>query len=329
MTSPYAPNTFDPDANNSWARMFDLIPAGSRVLDIGCSTGGFGLALRELKQCHVVGVDLSADDIAVARTRLDEAVVADATDPEALAPLGSFDVVVLADVLEHLMDPRTALRDAIRPRLGTQGIVVYSIPNMAHVSVRLDVLSGRFAYTDLGLLDRTHLHYYDRTEVRDLFARSGLRIVAERSVISPYPSSWLEAELSRVGLASTSRFLAHLAGTDGHVYQFVGSAVVGGDLPVDPPSPPVVSPVDAVDAELDTLRAAAEGATAEAARLRSELAAARDEIDSLNDDRQRMMAELRNLEDVVIPQNRRLEDELRRLEGGMRDGQPETPGETG
>jgi 2-polyprenyl-3-methyl-5-hydroxy-6-metoxy-1,4-benzoquinol methylase len=319
VTSPYAPNTFDPDANNSWARMFDLVPERSRVLDVGCSTGGFGLALRELKGCEVVGVDLNADDVAVAATRLDEAVIADVTDPAALAPLGSFDVIVLADVLEHLPDPHAALQHAIRPRLRPDGVVVYSIPNMAHVSVRLDVLAGRFAYTDLGLLDRTHLHFYDRTEVRDLFARSGLRIVAERPVLAPYPAAWLGEELARVGLASTARFFAHLAGTDGHTYQFVGTAVVGGDVPIHPPAPHV-SPIDAVDIELATLRETAGRATEEAERLAAELAAVREEVATLHDDRQRILTELRNLEEVVIPQNRRLEDELRRIEEGEAQG---------
>lgn len=321
MSSPYAANAFHPDANNSWARMFDLVPPGSRVLDVGCAAGGFGLALRELKGCEVVGVDLNADDIAVAATRLDHAVVADATDPAALGPLGSFDVIILADVLEHLPDPRAALRDAIRPRLRPSGVIVYSIPNMAHVSVRLDVLAGRFAYTDLGLLDRTHLHFYDRTEVRDLFARSGLRIVSERPLFAPYPSAWLTEELARMGLTATARFAAHLAGTDGHTYQFIGAAVMAGAVPIEPPLP-AISPIDAVDLEFTTLREEVGRAVAEAERLAAELSAARDEVAALNDDRHRILAELRNLEEVVIPQNRRLEDELRRLEEGAATDQP-------
>lgn len=231
--SPYAANEFSPDRENSWSAMFELIPDGARVLDVGCSSGNFGAALQRLKGCTVVGIDVNAQDVAIAATRLSAAHVLDVTDGDGLESLGRFDVVVVADVLEHLVDPDAALA-GLRTRLTADGIVVYSIPHMGHLSVRLDLLEGRFPYTDLGLLDRTHLHFYDRVEVHDLFARSGFAVVTESPVLARYPQEWIDGRLADLGLAASPVTRAMFERTDAEVYQFVGVAVPRATRPVRP-----------------------------------------------------------------------------------------------
>lgn len=233
--SPYAANEFSADRVNSWSVMFELIPDGVRVLDVGCSSGNFGVALQQLKNCTVVGIDINAEDVAIAATRLSAAHVLDVTDREALEELGRFDVVVVADVLEHLVDPGAAL-DGLRGRLTDAGIVVYSIPHMGHLSVRLDLLEGRFPYTDLGLLDRTHLHFYDRVEVHDVFARSGFAVVTESPVLARYPQEWIDGRLADLGLAASPVTRAMFERTDADVYQFVGVAVPRATRPLRPAS---------------------------------------------------------------------------------------------
>lgn len=213
--------------------MYGYVPQGARVLDVGCSTGNFGEALEALKHCVVVGIDVSEADVLEARTKITEAYVLDITGDGVADKLGTFDVVVFADVLEHLVDPRAALR-AVHSLLNPSGIVVYSIPHMGHLSVRMDLLEGRFPYTELGLLDRTHLHYYDRVEVHDIFAAAGFGIVDENPILADYPARWTTERLSAIGLVPTEPFFDMLRQTEAHIYQFVGTAVPQSEAPASP-----------------------------------------------------------------------------------------------
>jgi SAM-dependent methyltransferase len=229
--SRYSRHFFEEDSlNNSWSNMYAYIPEGARVLDVGCSTGNFGAALEQLKNCTVVGVDLNADDIAEAATRITTALVLDITAKGVVEALGKFDVVLFADVIEHIPDPRAALR-AVHGFLRPGGFIVYSIPHMGHASIRFDMLAGRFPYTELGLLDKTHLHFYDRPEVHDVFASSGFRIVDESPTLVGYPDEWTAERLAGMGLVATPSFFDMLRQSEANVYQFVGRAVPKGDAP--------------------------------------------------------------------------------------------------
>lgn len=236
--SPYSGHEFVLEgSNDSWSNLFAFIPEGARVLDVGCSTGNFGEALERISGCEVVGIDIFDNDIEIARTRITRAEVRDVTVPSDLADLGTFDVVVFADVLEHLLDPRAALRSCATI-LAPGGTVLYSIPNMAHLSVRLDLLAGHFGYTETGILDHTHVHFYDRDAIESLFADCGFAITDERPVQFAYPPIWLENRLDSLGLTGSERFDRVLDTTEADILQFVGRSV----------------PVGAADAEALTLR---------------------------------------------------------------------------
>ena len=223
--SPYALHVFEPDTrNNSWSNLFNFVPENSTVLDVGCSTGNFGAALIEEKGCLVTGVDLHAADVAEAKQRLTRALVMDINDKSAAETLGTFDVIIFADVLEHLIDPRATLR-ALRKLLADGGSIVYSIPNMAHLSTRLDLLAGEFPYTDTGLLDRTHLHFYDREEICNLFTEAGYEIIDEKPVVVEYPRTWIRDRLAQLGLSATAEFYDLLDHTESKVFQYVGIAI--------------------------------------------------------------------------------------------------------
>jgi 2-polyprenyl-3-methyl-5-hydroxy-6-metoxy-1,4-benzoquinol methylase len=85
------------------------------------------------------------------------------------------DVALCLDVLEHLRDPVAALR-LVAGRLREGGMVIVSLPNVAHGSVRLRLLAGRFDYTSAGILDRTHLHLYTRRTAQELVRAADLEI---------------------------------------------------------------------------------------------------------------------------------------------------------
>lgn len=224
--SNYTNNLFDPETkNNPWVHLYEFIPEKSRVLDIGCSSGNFGDVLINEKNCEVVGLDIDAPDIALAKKKLTRALVRN-IEREEITDLGTFDVVVFADVLEHLLNPIGALEKA-KKQLKKGGRVVFSIPNMAHISVRLQLMKGFFEYMPIGVLDRTHLHYYDEIEVKHIFSEAKMTIQEVKPATLPYPISKVSEELYRMGLGivDADKLSGLLADTKSDVWQFVGYAL--------------------------------------------------------------------------------------------------------
>ncbi len=156
--------------------MVRMVGNGKRVLEVGCATGYMSSHLARLGN-RVTGIDVDADAAQEARTHCEEVIVAD-LDVRPLAELlegEQYDVATFGDVLEHLRDPWSVLRDT-KPFLASDGFVVLSIPNIAHGNVRLALLHGSFEYAPLGLLDDTHLRFFTLHSVRDLCRRAGYRI---------------------------------------------------------------------------------------------------------------------------------------------------------
>ena len=147
-----------------------------RVLDLGCGTGHTARLLRE-QGCTVVGVEFDERAAVSAGAWCERVVVCD-LDVTSVADVlagEQFDVVVAGDILEHLRDPEALLRSLV-PLLSPDGTVVASVPNVAHGSVRLALVSGRFDYADLGILDRTHLRFFTRDSIEQLFGSAGFVI---------------------------------------------------------------------------------------------------------------------------------------------------------
>ena len=154
-----------------------LVPPKSSVLEFGCATGYMSEVLTTRLDCSVVGIEIDPEAAELARAHCDEVIVGDADTLDYEQVLGErrFDAVLFADVLEHLRDPGSVL-ERIRPFLAEDGIVVASVPNIAHGSVRLALLSGEFRYRRTGLLDDTHLHFMTRETLQELFERSGFLV---------------------------------------------------------------------------------------------------------------------------------------------------------
>lgn len=169
--------------NSSHSVIVDMVAEGSTVLDVGCASGYLGAALAE-RGCDVSGVEVDVVDAEEARTRLSRVEVADLerTPLDEVFEPGSFDHVVLGDVLEHLRDPRAVLAAAQR-LLRPGGSVVLSVPNVAHGSLRLALLQGRWDYQDTGLLDRTHVSFFTYDTLMATVHDAGLRVVDLRATV--------------------------------------------------------------------------------------------------------------------------------------------------
>jgi 2-polyprenyl-3-methyl-5-hydroxy-6-metoxy-1,4-benzoquinol methylase len=165
--------------------VLELVGTGKRVLDVGCATGYMASALVQAGN-EVSGVEIDGEAAEKARPFLTQLVIGDLDrmDLSEAFPPKSFDVVIFADVLEHLKDPVTTLSRA-RALLDDGGFAVLSIPNVAHAAVRLALLKGRFEYSPLGLLDETHLRFFTRSTLEDLLSEGGFVAADVRRTTAP------------------------------------------------------------------------------------------------------------------------------------------------
>jgi 2-polyprenyl-3-methyl-5-hydroxy-6-metoxy-1,4-benzoquinol methylase len=168
-----------PDASHRVAIDAITPRTAGRVLDLGCGSGLVAAELRNQGR-YVVGVDaLPEPDTA---ERVDRLVVADldaGLPPEVIAE-GPYDIVLAADVLEHLRDPSRLLRE-LHTVCTPDSVLVASIPNIAHWYPRVRFGLGRFDYDHRGILDATHMRFFTWRSFRGLAYRAGW-LVEERRV---------------------------------------------------------------------------------------------------------------------------------------------------
>ena len=173
-----------------------LVPDGSgRVLDLGCAAGSLG-SLLESRGMRVTGIELDPTLSALAERSLTTVLTGDIVEilqaGDDLDP--PYDVIIAADCLEHLPDPATALRLAVR-RLAPRGCVVVSLPNVRHWDTLWNLgARGVWPQRQSGIHDRTHLRWFTRRSVVDLLESAGLRVEALESVrrVRESRPSWLD-----------------------------------------------------------------------------------------------------------------------------------------
>lgn len=162
--------------------MTNLGIGGARVLDVGCSTGATGTLIAERFGCTVTGIELDPELAEAARTCLAEVNVGDANEQLAtLAARGTeFDVVLFADILEHLVDPWQAIDLAI-DLLSGGGWIVTSLPNAAHIGTIWSLLRGTWPMRASGIHDDTHIRFFARRDIARLVERDRSRVERVKS----------------------------------------------------------------------------------------------------------------------------------------------------
>lgn len=171
----------------SLASIKKIVGENKTILDVGCASGYLGELL--MKEGNVLyGIDGNKEAIEIASKKYQKAVCFDLndTDVDRLQTLFegmTFDAIIFADVLEHLVDPETTLQNFSK-LLKSDGRIVISLPNVALWRVRLNLLFGRFDYTDYGVLDRTHLHLYTFKTSKELIKNTGFSIVSEQGALN-------------------------------------------------------------------------------------------------------------------------------------------------
>ena len=167
-----------------------LVPeSAERVLDVGCGAGRLGEAIKNRQPAVVTGIEFMPEAAAHARGLLDEVFEGDAERLDLPFESGSFDCVVCGDVLEHLRDPERFLQ-RVRGWLVQDGRIVASLPNVRHHSVVSALLEGNWSYEPAGLLDETHLRFFTRRDIVDLFEQAGFQVAETRIVPGPGYEEW-------------------------------------------------------------------------------------------------------------------------------------------
>ena len=160
--------------------IFDLVPRSAmRILDAGCSNGVLGATLRAAVTGRTVeGIEADVSLIPEAERNLDRVIRADLNSfsYELTYPAESFDCIIFADVLEHLIDPWTHLPKALHC-LCRQGSIIVSLPNIRHVSALGSIfVKGTFPRRERGIFDSTHLHWFTIRDGLRLMQHAGLRV---------------------------------------------------------------------------------------------------------------------------------------------------------
>jgi 2-polyprenyl-3-methyl-5-hydroxy-6-metoxy-1,4-benzoquinol methylase len=281
------PDISEQDRNTPWFKIMRWAEPGQKVLDIGCSSGYFGEKLIAKFGDKVWGVELDADDAAAARKRGYEAVFEGDLDNFDWSQIGSltFDMIIFADVLEHVKDPVNVLQNA-KKLLTKPGYIYSSIPNVANMTVRSELMEGNFDYEPTGLLDNTHIRFFTKKTVYKTFAEAGLSVTDIDATTNEYSEGQIKAHFERLGLQPTAQFDEVMHSPEARTFQFIVKAAPS-DKPALPKAytvssklhdewPNIAKKMDDDDARIQEL-------SADVSKLRAELNATNDKLRAISD----------------------------------------------
>ena len=169
---------FDPGRRSSLSVLSERIAPGTRVLDVGIGNGALGAYLTHEKRCTVHGITVNPAEAEMARGGYERIACIDIERDGWRQTLdgGDYDVIVCADVLEHLRWPERVLRE-LPHLLRPGGLLLASVPNAGYAGFITELMHGNLEYGPEGLLDRTHLRFFTRASARRLLEQSGISIL--------------------------------------------------------------------------------------------------------------------------------------------------------
>ena len=187
------------DYSSPHTAALELVPAGARVLDLGCAGGHVGAMLRRRKACRV---HRRRSTHAGAGGELDAFRAPRSQRRPPPRNLGDYDYVLLLDVIEHLSSPEhfvERLREALKLAPTTKLLV--STANIGFFINRLMLLIGQFNYGKRGILDLTHARLFTFDSFRRLFEQGGFRVVETRGIPGPFPLALRNETATRFAMA--------------------------------------------------------------------------------------------------------------------------------
>lgn len=201
---------------------YDYISPGSKVLDVGCACGDFGVLLANGKRCLIDGIDCDPDSLIVAAdTGAYQSVKCldlNAFKIEAHQEWSNkYDFITLLDVLEHTYEPLQVL-GIFKSFIKKSGYVIISLPNIAFGDVKMGLMNNEFFYTETGILDSTHLKFFTWKTIALLLAKCGLEVVEARPKLSNLDHELMQQDIT---IASEIKSNPH-----SYVYQYVAKCKI-------------------------------------------------------------------------------------------------------
>ncbi|HVT03555.1 MAG TPA: class I SAM-dependent methyltransferase [Thermoanaerobaculia bacterium] len=181
MPNVYQFKDFDGSSHRILIDLIRRFGGKGRLIDLGAAGGELCDAVRSQFH-HTLGFEYDVNRAGDLRKRFDQVVIADLERVIRL-PKNS-DVIVMADVLEHLRNP-SAVLNVVREALDANGTLFLSVPNIANITIRIGLLFGTFTYRDRGILDHTHLRFYTRRTILEELRRAGFHVAAVRGSSVP------------------------------------------------------------------------------------------------------------------------------------------------
>jgi GT2 family glycosyltransferase/2-polyprenyl-3-methyl-5-hydroxy-6-metoxy-1,4-benzoquinol methylase len=236
----------DDSEHTSLSLLTSNIAPGARVLDLGCGSGAIGrfLAQRNGQIAPIDGLTINQAEAERARAHYRRVEVADLeqADLTQMFEHGAYDVIVCADVLEHLRQAARVLR-ACRDLLAPDGVLLLSIPNASYCGLVAELMAGEFRYREEGLLDATHVRFFTRATLLRFLADNGWLAEPFETIVRELPDSEFHIALDALPPA-VARYL--LALPDALTYQFIvvarpNAAIAGTALPEVETAPSVAN----------------------------------------------------------------------------------------
>lgn len=229
------------------ARVVRMVGDGKQVMEVGAGPGSITKLLTSVSNCRVTALEIDSEAIKKLELICESVYQVDLNDkfwPEAVNIDTRFDVVVAADVLEHVYEPLNVLKD-MKCFLNDDGYMVISIPHVGHSVIHACLLEEDFEYSNFGLLDRTHIRFFGIRNIQKLFEDAGLKIVHAEFVVRNPEHTEFAKRWSRISPEIRSALAKN---PFGEVYQVVvkavpveveGKSIILMDLPVNPRDPSI------------------------------------------------------------------------------------------
>lgn len=158
----------------------DCLPINpeARLLEIGCGSGATAAYALATKKCGwCAGVELCSGPAAEASQHMNDVRIGDVEKIDLPYPAHSFDILIMSEVIEHLVDPWGMLRK-MRLLLTNDAFVLAGSPNVAYRKVITMLLRGRWDYVEAGIMDRTHLRWFTPDTYKELFEDCGYTVLS-------------------------------------------------------------------------------------------------------------------------------------------------------
>jgi len=215
---------YDIESGSAPDRVIRMVGAGKKVLEIGTGPGSITRHLSGKGRCQVTGIERDDSAIELVEPFCEAVYKADLGDaqwPSLVACESGFDVVLAADVLEHLYEPLETLQ-RMKTLLSETGSIVVSLPHVGYAGLLAGLILEDFRYRDWGLLDRTHIRFFGIQNIQQLFEQAGLKIVEVDFATRPVEESEFSSEWQQIDASVRQNLLENPFAT---VYQVVLRAV--------------------------------------------------------------------------------------------------------